>query len=147
MPPTAGPSPDIEVTTTAGELSLVAAQLIRRLRGQSTFPTHHLTALGRLSREGATTTSRLATGERVRPQSMAQTVADLVAGGLVDRRPDPADGRQVLLEITPRGRDVLDRERQARTAWLAEGIEGELDTADRAVLDRALVLLRRLLAR
>ena len=36
-----------------------------------------------LDREGAASVSELASGERVRPQSMAQTVADLEAEGLV----------------------------------------------------------------
>ncbi|TFV88920.1 MarR family transcriptional regulator [Blastococcus sp. CT_GayMR16] len=103
--------------------------------------------LGRLDREGPRTTSRLAISERVRPQSMAATVADLVTAELVTRRPDPEDGRQVLLELTDEGRTVLERERRARTAWLAAAIGAELDEADRAVLDQALVLVRRLLDR
>jgi DNA-binding MarR family transcriptional regulator len=149
VPPTARPPtrpPGPAVTATAAELSDVAARLIRRLRDESDFPAGQLRALGRLEREGAATTSRLAAGERVRPQSMAQTVAELVADDLVSRRPDPDDGRQVLLEITPAGRAVLARERAARTAWLADGLAG-FDDEERAVLVAALVLLRRVLDR
>lgn len=140
-------SPALDVTATAAELSEVAAQLIRRLRTESAFPAHQLMVLGRLDREGPRTTSQLACSERVRPQSMASTVADLVAAGLVSRRPDPGDGRQVLLELTDEGRTVLERERRARTSWLAAAIGVELDEADRAALDQALVLVRRLLDR
>jgi DNA-binding MarR family transcriptional regulator len=138
-------APAVDVTATAAQLSVVAAQLIRRLRTESDFPAHQLMVLGRLERDGPRTTSQLAGSERVRPQSMATTVADLVAGGLVSRRPDPGDGRQVLLELTGEGHTVLDRERSARTSWLAAAIGNELDEGDRAVLDQALVLVRRLL--
>jgi DNA-binding MarR family transcriptional regulator len=103
--------------------------------------------LGRLDRDGPRTTSQLAGSERVRPQSMATTVADLVSAGLVSRRPDPGDGRQVLLELTDEGRTVLERERRARTSWLAAAIAADLDEADRAVLGEALSLIRRLLDR
>ncbi|WP_209309019.1 MarR family transcriptional regulator [Blastococcus sp. CT_GayMR16] len=145
--PAARTAAPVDVTSTAAELSVVAAQLIRRLRTESAFPAHQLMVLGRLDREGPRTTSRLAISERVRPQSMAATVADLVTAELVTRRPDPEDGRQVLLELTDEGRTVLERERRARTAWLAAAIGAELDEADRAVLDQALVLVRRLLDR
>jgi DNA-binding MarR family transcriptional regulator len=136
-----------DVTATAAELSVVAAQLIRRLRTESAFPAHQLMVLGRLDREGSRTTSQLAAGERVRPQSMAATVADLAAAGLIDRRPDPGDGRQVLLDLTAQGRTVLAHERRARTSWLAAAIDAELDEPDLAVLDQALALVRRLLDR
>ena len=145
--PAARTTAPVDVTATAAGLSVVAAQLIRRLRTESAFPAHQLMVLGRLDREGPRTTSQLAGSERVRPQSMAATVADLVAGELITRRTDPGDGRQVLLELTDEGRTVLERERRARTAWLAAAISAELDEADRAVLDQALVLVRRLLDR
>jgi DNA-binding MarR family transcriptional regulator len=133
------------VTATASDLYLFAAQLLRRQRAGSVFPAHQLMALARLSREGASTTSRLALAERVRQQSMAQTVADLTANDLVRRRPDPTDGRKVLLEITEEGEAVLQRERQARMAWLAAAIDERLDAEERLLLDKAVALLDRLL--
>jgi len=144
MPSSAVPLP-VTLSTTAGDLAVVAGQLARRLRSRSAFPGHQLIALGHLDREGACTTSRLAALERIRPQSMAQTVAELVAAGAVDRRPDPHDGRQILLEITEDGRRLLERERSARRTWLAEQIAEALDDREQAVLDEAVQLLRRLL--
>src|SRR4051794_39165658 len=87
----------------ASELRLVLGQLIRRLRAERRFPLSHAAVLGRLDREGPQSVSDLAAAERVRPQSMAQTVHDMEADGLVERRPDPADGRRALVELTREG--------------------------------------------
>ena len=51
-------------------------RLIRRLRAENRFPLSQGAVLGRLDREGAQSIGDLATAERVRPQSMTQTVDD-----------------------------------------------------------------------
>lgn len=100
--------------------------------------------LGRLDREGPRTVSELATAERVRPQSMAQTVSDLEADGLVSRRPDPGDGRRALVELTAEGVSVLQADRRQREGWLAEAIADGFSPAEQEVLEEAVGLLRRL---
>jgi DNA-binding MarR family transcriptional regulator len=70
--------------------------------------------LGRLDREGPQNTSKLAELERVRPQSMGQTVAELETQGLIARRPDPTDGRRSLIELTEAGRTELYEDRGRR---------------------------------
>ena len=100
--------------------------------------------LARLEREGPATTSALAAAERVRPQSMAQTIAELGAAGLVARSPDPTDGRQILIELTERGRTTLAEERARREGWLANAIESELTAGEQETLLQALPILRRL---
>ena len=119
-------------------------QLVRRLRAEHNFAISHATVLGRLDREGPRTTSALALAERVRPQSMAQTLAELSAAGLVGRRPDPLDGRQILIELTDLGRQALVDERRRRDGWLAQAIATELTSDERELLARAVPLLRRL---
>src|SRR3954453_18298412 len=73
----------------ASELRLIVGRLIRRMRAEGRFPLAQGAVLGRLDRCGAATVSALAAAERVRPQSMSQTVSELEADGLVSRRPDP----------------------------------------------------------
>src|SRR4051794_27441502 len=90
----------------ASELRAVLGQLVRRLRAEHRFPLSHGAVLGRLDREGRQSVSDLAAAERVRPQSMAQTVNDLEADGLVARTPDPSDGRRALVELTEQGHDT-----------------------------------------
>jgi DNA-binding MarR family transcriptional regulator len=127
----------------ASELRVVLGQLIRRLRAEHRFPLSQGTVLGRLDREGRQSVSDLAASERVRPQSMAQTVADLEADGFVERRPDPGDRRRALVSLTATGRDRLEADRRHREGWLATAIEG-LSAEERATLDKATELLRRL---
>jgi len=122
----------------------VLGQLIRRLRAEHTFSISQGVVLARLDREGPQTTSALAAAERVRPQSMAQTVAELQAAGLVSRTPDPTDGRRVLIELTANGRETLGADRRRREGWLAEAMAAELTPEEQETLIRAVPLLRRL---
>ena len=129
---------------TAQRLRTAIGRLVRRLRAEGELALPQATVLGRLDREGAQTTSALAAAERVRPQSMAQTVGDLEADGLVERRPDPGDRRRALVSLTPAGRAVLVLEREQREGWLAGAISEQLSPAEQAVLADAVELLRRL---
>ncbi|MEN3282739.1 MAG: hypothetical protein V7607_3879 [Solirubrobacteraceae bacterium] len=128
----------------ASELRLIVGRLIRRMRAEGRFPLAHGAVLGRLDRGGATTVSALAAAERVRPQSMSQTVSELEADGLVSRRPDPTDRRQLLVELTEAGHATLAAERRQREGWLARAIAEDLSPAERAALEGAIEPLRRL---
>jgi DNA-binding MarR family transcriptional regulator len=124
----------------ASELRVVLGRLLRRLRAEHRFPISQGTVLGRLDREGPQSVSDLAAAERVRPQSMAQTVGDLEGEGLVARAPDPSDGRRALVSLTAAGRAELEADRRHREGWLVRAIE-ELPGDDRATVERAVVLL------
>ncbi|HUE27977.1 MAG TPA: MarR family transcriptional regulator [Solirubrobacteraceae bacterium] len=128
----------------ASELRVVLGQLIRRLRAEHRFSLTHGAVLGRLDREGPRSVSALASSERVRPQSMAQTIADLEEAGLVTRSPDPSDGRRVLVELTVEGLAVLHADRRQREGWLAGAIAEQFSPHEQHVLEEALPLLRRL---
>lgn len=130
----------------AHELRDTVGRLVRRLRLEPGPPAPQLTVLSRLDREGGRagmSISDLAAAERMRPQSMAQTVRDLEAGALVSRRPDPDDRRRAFVELTPAGRELLHATRARREGWLTEALERELDAAERALLAQAVALLGR----
>lgn len=133
-----------DVSLVASELRVVLGQLIRRLRAEHRFSLAHGTVLGRLSREGARSTSDLAAAERVRPQSMAQTVSELETDGLISRRPDPADGRRALLELTSEGRQALEADRRQREGWLIQAITDGFSEQEQLALAQAVPLLMRL---
>ncbi|HLH15097.1 MAG TPA: MarR family transcriptional regulator [Solirubrobacteraceae bacterium] len=134
----------VDSTVLASELRIVLGQLMRRLRAEHRFPISQGAVLGRLDREGTRSIGDLALAERVRPQSMAQTVADLEADGLIARSADPSDGRRALVQLTDQGRRTLAADRRQREGWLARAIAEDLSPAEQQLLARATELLRRL---
>ena len=131
-------------TQLAHELRETIGRLIRRLRAEPGPSVGRMAVLGRLDRDGPASISDLAGRERIRPQSMAQTVHDLESAGLVSRRPDPADGRRAFIELTSAGLDLLQTTRARRETWLTEALEREFDADERAVVHEALALLSRI---
>jgi len=141
------PHPSTQVVKGASELRLVLGQLVRRLRAEYSFPVAQASVLSRLDREGAQTASVLAAAERVRPQSMAQTLAELETAGLIDRRPDPGDRRSLQVELTEQGRERVLEGRGKREDWLAAAIAAELSLEEQRALLAAVPLLQRLTRR
>ncbi len=137
-----GQAPDS--ARTASELRVVVARFTRRLRVEHTLSISHAVVLARLEAAGARTTSELAATERVRPQSMAQTISELEGEGLVTRRPDPSDKRQSLIEVSELGCRALERERTRRDGFLAEAIATGLTQSEQEVLADAIPLLDRI---
>ncbi|XVU20731.1 MarR family winged helix-turn-helix transcriptional regulator [Actinoplanes sp. CA-054009] len=98
-------------------------------------------AMNVLARHGDLRLSSLAEHLRIAPRSATEVVDDLQQRGLVERRPDPADRRAVLVTLTPHGTAVnteIQAARQAASAWLFAA----LDPADRQDLSRVLEKLR-----
>jgi DNA-binding MarR family transcriptional regulator len=123
---------------------MVLGGLMRRLRAEHRFSLSQGAVLGRLDREGTMSIGDMAMAERVRPQSMTQTIADLEADGLIARRADPGDGRRTLVELTEQGLATLEADRRQREGWLARAIAEDLSLQEQQVLIEALELLRRL---
>lgn len=134
----------VDTTRLASELRIVLGHLMRRLRAEHRFSLSQGAVLGRLDREGTKSIGDLALAERVRPQSMTQTISDLESDGLIARRADPADGRRILVELTEQGRQTLAADRRQREGWLARAIAEDLTAPEQRVLSQALALLRRL---
>ena len=81
-----------EMTASLSELNLTLSQL---------------GALAHLSRDESLSTAHLARLTGVTPQNMSLTVTKLETEGYVVRKPHPTHGRMNRLELTPRGRTVL----------------------------------------
>jgi DNA-binding MarR family transcriptional regulator len=141
----AGSPTGTDIAPLAADLRIAVGELIRRLRSENLFPLTQTWVLGRLDREGAQSVSDLAQALRVRPQSMAQTIGDLEAEGMVARNPDPNDRRRALVSLTPAGRARIEEDRAVREGWLVKALE-ELPEADRETIERAVVILSRLAA-
>ncbi|WP_433194165.1 MarR family winged helix-turn-helix transcriptional regulator [Nocardia sp. CA-107356] len=128
----------------AAEVRIVFGRLRRRMRelaADDDLTPSQTAVLSRLDKDGVASTSDLAAAERVRPQSMAMTIAALDRYGFVERRPDPADGRRQLLSLTAAGRERLRGERQVRQEWLARTLQQRCTEAQRRTILEALALL------
>jgi DNA-binding MarR family transcriptional regulator len=131
----------------ARELRVVVSRLRRQLRGLAVagdLTPSQTAVLTRLWKEGASSASALAGAERVRPQSMATLVAALEQRGLIERTPDPEDGRRQVISLTKGGRQRAESDRQVREEWLARAIHERYSEAERRTILDALTLLERL---
>lgn len=136
-----------QLTALSGELRVVVAKLNRRLREQAhagDFTNAQKSVLQRLERDGPATVSMLARAEGVRPQSMRITVAALEAAGVVSGKPDPKDGRQTLLSLTPSFLKTVRTGRAAREDWLFRALQGQLSAREHEQLAAAVKLLSKL---
>jgi DNA-binding MarR family transcriptional regulator len=138
---------DLDVNEVAGALRVSVGLLIRRLRqakadGELTLP--ESSALARLDRGGPTTSGALARLEQISPQSMGATLGGLEARDLVERQPDPHDGRRAVISITDQGRQVLRDRRNQSTQRLARALAAGFTAPELDQLMAAAPLLERL---
>jgi DNA-binding MarR family transcriptional regulator len=120
--------------------------LVRRVRAAAV--SHELSlsessVMGRLDRDGPSTTAELARAEGVKPQSMGATIVALEERGMVERKPHPTDGRQVNIQLTTEGAAVRKNVGDAKRTWLAQAI-AQLDEKERETLFAAGRIMRRL---
>jgi DNA-binding MarR family transcriptional regulator len=133
------PRTTLDTAALAHDLRLSVMRLSRRLRTQrvdTSVTLTHLAALSTLKRHGPMSPGELAAHERVQPPSMTRVVVALERMGLVTRSPHPTDGRQVVLDLTPAGDELLTEEARAREAWLSARLH-ELTPEERATLREA----------
>jgi len=71
-------------------------------------------------------------------------VTSLQAAGLVRGVPDPSDGRQTLISLTPKCLKRLQVGRAARQDWLTSTIPQKLSVREQEKLRAALEILSRL---
>jgi DNA-binding MarR family transcriptional regulator len=131
----------------ARDLRVVVSRLRRQLRSlaiDGDLTPSQTAVLTRLWKEGASSASALAGAERVRPQSVATIVAVLEQRGLIERMPDPEDGRRQVISLTKSGRRRAESDRQVREEWLARAIHERYSESERRTILDALSLLERL---
>ncbi|MCL2555171.1 MAG: MarR family winged helix-turn-helix transcriptional regulator [Actinomycetia bacterium] len=139
---------DVDPDAVAAALLASLSVLVRRVRqvpveGGLSMPER--TALSHLERSGPTTSSALAREVQITAQAMGATLGALRARGLVERRPDPDDGRRAVLSVTDAGRQALKDKRNARTELIARALTGSTFTpAELEQLAAAAPLLERL---
>lgn len=140
---------DTALTESAARLRLAVVRTARRLRQEAAGEAGELTptsaaALATVERHGPLTPSELAEIERVKRPTATRTLRVLAEAGLVERAPDPEDGRSALVSVTAAGRERLRRLRGRKNAYLARRMR-DLPAEDVATLDRAAEVLEGIL--
>ena len=138
---------DQEAREVAAALYLSVGLFKRRLRqvpaeGELSLP--ESSALRRLERGGPATVTALAKAEQISVQSMGATLQTLEARRLIERHPDPADGRRSVMSVTEAGLVALSDKRNARIAQLARVLAAEFTPAELGQLMAAIPLIERL---
>ena len=116
---------------------------MRQTRPVGDLTHSQISALQSIDLAGALTPRELAEAERVQPPTLTRIVSRLEELGLVARTPHPSDGRQVILALSPAGRELLEGYRRTRDEWLAQRLL-ELSAEERDTVARAAEILSRI---
>lgn len=128
----------------ASQVRVVFGRVKRRLKelaDSDDLTPSQSSVLSRLDKDGPASASELAAAERVRPQSMAAILANLRDADLIERHPDPEDGRRQVVSLTTAGRHRLQGDRKVRQEWLAQTLQDRCTEAERQTILKALALL------
>jgi DNA-binding MarR family transcriptional regulator len=131
---------------TAAHLRLVINRAARRMRQEAgtELRASSASALVTVELHGPLTPSELAEIEGVKRPTATRLLRGLEREGLIERTPDPKDGRSALISITSAGHERLRRLRNRKNAYLARRMRG-LDEAEVESLEAAAAILERLL--
>lgn len=121
------------------------ARRLRGLRSDHGISGSKLAILGWLFRAGTLVTATdLARLERLQPQSLTRIIAELEERELIRRTRDAADRRQILIEITQAGQELLVIDAYRQNRWLTEVMAAKMTKAEREILAIAADLLDKL---
>ncbi|MEZ5996943.1 MAG: MarR family transcriptional regulator [Hyphomonadaceae bacterium] len=138
--------PKSDALEIAAGLHTAAIRLLRAVRvadDETGVSAPKLSALSVLTFGGPTSLSALARAEQVTAPTMSKLVAGLEAEGLAVKRADRADKRSVRVEVTARGRALMEAGRKRRLALLQARV-ASLSASERALLGQAAALMLRL---
>ena len=130
----------------AEALHSASIHLLRRLRKEDAatgLSPARLSALSVVVFGGPLRISELARAEQVKTPTMTPIVSALEAEGLIVRKADAQDARASILSATAKGQKLMAEGRARRIATLAAQLRA-LPASDRAVLEKAAVLLQKL---
>jgi DNA-binding MarR family transcriptional regulator len=141
----ANPVPTTGVSADAVTLRVSIARIYRylRLRAGSDITPSQSSVLFRIESSEPVRMGVLAQLERITPATLSKVVDSLVNLGLIERYPDPLDGRVTLLRLSADGRSMVTAQRIASTQLLESALK-KLTPAQQRSLGRALPALESL---
>ncbi|WP_018333202.1 MarR family winged helix-turn-helix transcriptional regulator [Actinomycetospora chiangmaiensis] len=131
------------MTDEAADLRRAVQRLARRLRDER--PRGPITdvqrgLLAQIMDHGPQNAAALARRAHTTPQALTRPLSALVEAGVLERTPNPHDGRKYVLIISASGWTLLREDAAPRDAWLAAGL-ADLTDAERDLLGIAARLL------
>lgn len=136
-------SDSLEVATALHRAAIRLLRTVRVADDETGVSAPKLSALSVLTFGGAMSLSALARAEQVTPATMSKLVSDLEAAGLVAKRADRQDKRGLSIEVTAKGRALMEEGRRRRLALLHNRM-ARLPREERALLDRAAEIMLKL---
>lgn len=136
-------SDSLEVAVALHRAAIRLLRAVRVADDETGVSAPKLSALSVLTFGGPTSLSALARAEQVTPATMSKLVSHLEAEGLVAKRADREDKRGVRIEVTAKGRALMEQGRKRRLALLHKRL-AKLSRDDRVLLDRAAEIMLKL---
>jgi DNA-binding MarR family transcriptional regulator len=126
-------------------LRVALARIYRAMRLSATteITPSQVSVLFRIEQSGPIRMGVIAQLERITPASLSKVVDSLEALALVEREPDPLDGRVTLLKVSDAGRDLISERRAESTLALEEALT-KLTPSERSLVHRSLPALEKL---
>lgn len=136
-------SDSLEVATSLHRAAIRLLRAVRVADDETGVSAPKLSALSVLNFGGTMSLSALARAEQVTSATMSKLVSDLEADGLVAKRVDREDKRGLRIEVTSKGRALMEVGRKRRLALLQKRL-AKLTREDRILLDRAAEIMLKL---
>ena len=136
-------SDSLEVATSLHRAAIRLLRAVRVADDETGVSAPKLSALSVLTFGGTMSLSALARAEQVTSATMSKLVSDLEADGLVAKRVDREDKRGLRIEVTAKGRTLMEEGRKRRLALLQKRL-AKLTRDDRILLDRAAEIMLKL---
>jgi DNA-binding MarR family transcriptional regulator len=141
------PEPGDELLRAAAGVRRGTMRLARRLRmerPEAGPPLQEISVLAHLNRRGPMTPGEIAAADRVQPQTLTRTLAELEGKAQIVRWTDTADRRRSLLSLTEAGLRTLAADMRQRDSWLSLAMAEELTPTESRLLSLAAELMERL---
>ena len=142
MTPVKSPTTSTDEKSAAAALRVTIARIYRALRLSTTsgITPSQVSVLFRVEQSEPVRMGVLAHLERITPATLSKVIDSLENLELVEREPDPLDGRVTLIRVSPTGRQLIETQRAATTLALEVAL-AKLEVAQRELLLESLPAL------
>jgi DNA-binding MarR family transcriptional regulator len=125
-------------------ISLLHKSLRKQMYSINALSLTEMETIGHLIRNTALLPSELANLTRVKTQSMSQIIKKLEELELIIRTPSKEDGRKVYISLTESGKQAVEQTRLERDQWLSDAIEETLTKEEKALLEKVIPVLNKI---